>query len=255
MLDITQEHQPLAAFIQDFRHHLHRHPELSNDEFNTTASIRAVLEKYQIRVIDLPLKTGLVAEIGGINPGELVVLRSDIDALPIEEKSAVDYTSQNPGVMHACGHDFHTSAALGAAILLKAQEDSLSGTVRILFQAAEETGHGAPALISTGALDNAAVIFGIHNDPSLPVGVIGSKDGALTAGVDRFAIAISGTGSHAARPHEGNDPIIIAGQVISALQTLAVRTQRSGFYHTGSQREYVERDPGFRLAGRHRPHL
>ncbi len=158
MLDITQEHQPLAAFIQDFRHHLHRHPELSNDEFNTTASIRAVLEKYQIRVIDLPLKTGLVAEIGGINPGELVVLRSDIDALPIEEKSAVDYTSQNPGVMHACGHDFHTSAALGAAILLKAQEDSLSGTVRILFQAAEETGHGAPTLISTGALDNAAVI-------------------------------------------------------------------------------------------------
>ena len=86
MLDITQEHQPLAAFIQDFRHHLHRHPELSNDEFNTTASIRAVLEKYQIHVIDLPLKTGLVAEIGGINPGELVVLRSDIDALPIEEK-------------------------------------------------------------------------------------------------------------------------------------------------------------------------
>lgn len=223
MLDITQEHQPLAAFIQDFRHHLHRHPELSNDEFNTTASIRAVLEKYQIRVIDLPLKTGLVAEIGGINPGELVVLRSDIDALPIEEKSAVDYTSQNPGVMHACGHDFHTSAALGAAILLKAQEDSLSGTVRILFQAAEETGHGAPALISTGALDNAAVIFGIHNDPSLPVGVIGSKDGALTSGVDRFAIAISGTGSHAARPHEGNDPIIIAGQVISALQTLIAR--------------------------------
>jgi amidohydrolase len=125
--------------------------------------------------------------------------------------------------MHACGHDFHTSAALGAAILLKAQEALLSGTVRILFQAAEETGHGAPALIDTGALDNAAVIFGIHNDPSLPVGVIGSKDGALTAGVDRFAIAISGTGSHAARPHEGNDPIIIAGQVISALQTLIAR--------------------------------
>ncbi|KAA5971514.1 amidohydrolase [Pantoea sp. M_9] len=223
MSDVTQKHQQLATFIQNFRHHLHRHPELSNEEFKTTASIRAALEKYEIRVLDLPLKTGLVAEIGGIQPGEMVVLRADIDALPIEEKSGVEYTSQNPGVMHACGHDFHTSAALGAAILLKAQEDTLSGTVRILFQAAEETGHGASALIDTGALDKAAVIFGIHNDPSLPVGVLGSKDGALTAGVDRFAIAITGTGSHAARPHEGNDPIIIAGQVISALQTLIAR--------------------------------
>ncbi len=102
MSDITQDHQPVAAFIQDFRHHMHRYPELSNEEVNTTASIREALEKYQIRVLDLPLKTGLVAEIGGINPGELVVLRSDIDALPIEEQSGVDYTSQNPGVMHAC---------------------------------------------------------------------------------------------------------------------------------------------------------
>ncbi|PKE31184.1 amidohydrolase [Rahnella sp. AA] len=223
MSDIGQEHQALAKFIQDFRHNMHRHPELSNQEFETTARIKAVLESHQIRVLNLPLKTGLVAEIGGHKAGKLVVLRSDIDALPIEEKSGVEYTSENPGVMHACGHDFHTSAALGAAILLKEREETLSGTVRILFQAAEETGHGAPALIETGALDDAAVIFGIHNDPTLPVGVIGSKDGALTAGVDRFAITISGTGSHAARPHEGNDPIIIAGQIIGALQTLIAR--------------------------------
>ncbi|MFO6297997.1 amidohydrolase [Rahnella selenatireducens] len=223
MLNTGQEHQALAKFIEDFRHNMHRHPELSNQEFETTARIKAVLESHQIRVLNLPLKTGLVAEIGGQKAGKLVVLRSDIDALPIEEKSGVEYTSENPGVMHACGHDFHTSAALGAAILLKAREETLSGTVRILFQAAEETGHGAPALIETGALDAAAVIFGIHNDPTLPVGIIGSKDGALTAGVDRFAITISGTGSHAARPHEGNDPIIIVGQIIGALQTLIAR--------------------------------
>lgn len=223
MLNTGQEHQALAKFIEDFRHNMHRHPELSNQEFGTTARIKAVLENHQIRVLNLPLKTGLVAEIGGQKAGKLVVLRSDIDALPIEEKSGVEYTSENPGVMHACGHDFHTSAALGAAILLKEREETLAGTVRILFQAAEETGHGAPALIETGALDDAAVIFGIHNDPTLPVGVIGSKDGALTAGVDRFAITISGTGSHAARPHEGNDPIIIAGQIIGALQTLIAR--------------------------------
>lgn len=223
MLNTGQEHQALANFIEDFRHKMHRHPELSNQEFGTTARIKAVLESHQIRVLNLPLKTGLVAEIGGQKAGKLVVLRSDIDALPIEEKSGVEYTSENPGVMHACGHDFHTSAALGAAILLKEREETLAGTVRILFQAAEETGHGAPALIETGALDDAAVIFGIHNDPTLSVGIIGSKDGALTAGVDRFAITISGTGSHAARPHEGNDPIIIAGQIIGALQTLIAR--------------------------------
>lgn len=223
MLNTGQEHQALAKFIEDFRHNMHRHPELSNQEFETTARIKAVLESHQIRVLNLPLKTGLVAEIGGQKAGKRVVLRSDIDALPIEEKSGVEYTSENPGVMHACGHDFHTSAALGAAILLKEREETLAGTVRILFQAAEETGHGAPALIETGALDDAAVIFGIHNDPTLPVGIIGSKDGALTAGVDRFAITISGTGSHAARPHEGNDPIIIAGQIIGALQTLIAR--------------------------------
>lgn len=220
---IPLEHQSLATFLQDFRHHLHRHPELSNQEFQTTSDIKAALEKQQIRILDLPLKTGLVAEIGGHQPSAVAVLRADIDALPIEEKSGVDYTSQTPGVMHACGHDFHTSAALGAAILLKAQEETLAGTVRILFQAAEETGQGAPTLIATGALDDAAVIFGIHNDPSLSVGTLGSKDGALTTGVDRFAITVSGTGSHAARPHEGNDPIIIAGQVISALQTLIAR--------------------------------
>lgn len=223
MLNTGQEHQALAKFIEDFRHNMHRFPELSNQEFETTARIKAVLESHQIRVLNLPLKTGLVAEIGGQKAGKLVVLRSDIDALPIEEKSGVAYTSENPGVMHACGHDFHTSAALGAAILLKEREETLSGTVRILFQAAEETGHGAPALIETGVLDDAAVIFGIHNDPTLPVGIIGSKDGALTAGVDRFAITIAGTGSHAARPHEGNDPIIIAGQIIGALQTLIAR--------------------------------
>ncbi|PWC14652.1 M20 peptidase aminoacylase family protein [Brenneria corticis] len=220
----ASQHQPLAQFIQAFRHDLHQHPELSNQEFETTAKIRAVLEKEGIRVLDLPLKTGLVAEVGGQQGGPLVVLRSDIDALPIEEESGVDFTSTRKGVMHACGHDFHSSAALGAAILLKKIEPELKGTVRILFQAAEETGLGAPEVIATGALDNAAAIFGIHNDPTLPVGVIGGKEGALTAGVDRFEIKIAAKGCHAAKPHEGNDPIVILGQLISATQTIISRS-------------------------------
>jgi len=222
-MKIRPEHQDIAQFIQAFRLELHRFPELSNHEFETTARIKAVLDQYQIRIVDLPLKTGLVAELGDANSPHLVVLRSDIDALPIEEQSGVDYVSQNAGVMHACGHDFHASAALGAAILLKKIEHTLPGRVRVLFQAAEEIFEGAPALLATGALDDAAVIFGIHNDPTLPVGVLGSKAGALTAGVDRFDITISGTGSHAARPHDGNDPVIILGQVIGAVQTLLSR--------------------------------
>ncbi|MBG6242690.1 MAG: amidohydrolase [Candidatus Symbiopectobacterium sp. Dall1.0] len=218
------QHAPLAQFIQAFRHDLHQTPELSNQEFETTKKIRAALEKEGIRILDLPLKTGLVAEVGGVQDGPLVIVRSDIDALPIEEESGVEFTSQRQGVMHACGHDFHSSAALGAAILLKGIESELKGTVRILFQAAEETGLGAPEVIATGALDNAAAIFGIHNDPTLPVGVVGGKDGVLTAGVDRFEIKIAAKGCHAAKPHEGNDPIIILDQLISAVQTIISRT-------------------------------
>ncbi|WP_038909247.1 M20 peptidase aminoacylase family protein [Dickeya oryzae] len=218
------QHAPLAQFIQAFRHELHQHPELSNQEFETTKKIRAVLEKEGIRILELPLKTGLVAEVGGLQEGPLVVVRSDIDALPIEEESGVEFSSKNAGVMHACGHDFHSSAALGAAVLLKRIEPQLKGTVRILFQAAEETGLGAPEVIAVGALDGASAIFGIHNDPTLPVGVIGGKDGALTAGVDRFEIKIAAKGCHAAKPHEGNDPIIILGQLISAVQTIISRT-------------------------------
>ncbi|ATO35152.1 putative hydrolase YxeP [Dickeya dianthicola] len=226
-MKVHAQHAPLAQFIQAFRHDLHQHPELSNQEFETTRKIRAVLEKEGIRILDLPLKTGLVAEVGGLQDGPLVVVRSDIDALPIEEESGVAFSSKNAGVMHACGHDFHSSAALGAAILLKRIEPELKGTVRILFQAAEETGLGAPEVIAVGALDGATAIFGIHNDPTLPVGVIGGKDGALTAGVDRFEIKIAAKGCHAAKPHEGNDPIIILGQLISAVQTIISRTVAS----------------------------
>ena len=221
-MKIAAEHRPLADFIQTFRHELHRYPELSSQEFETTARLRAVLDEYQIRILNLPLATGLVAEVGKPD-GPLVVLRSDIDALPITEKSGVAFSSENPGVMHACGHDFHASAALGAAILLKRNEALLQGRVRILFQPAEEIGLGAPAILATGALNDASVIFGIHNDPTLPVGVVGSKAGPLTAGVDRFTITVTGNGSHAARPHDGNDPIVIAGQLIGALQTVIGR--------------------------------
>ncbi|MDU6390744.1 MAG: M20/M25/M40 family metallo-hydrolase, partial [Pantoea sp.] len=132
MKEIREQDRALASQIQAFRHDMHRFPELSNQEFETTKKIRAALTAAGIRILDLPLKTGLVAEVGEA-AGPLVVVRSDIDALPIEEESGVDFASENAGVMHACGHDFHTSAALGAAILLQQQAASLKGRVRILF--------------------------------------------------------------------------------------------------------------------------
>lgn len=226
-MNISRHEQALAEKIQAFRHEMHRFPELSNQEYQTTQRIRDALTEAGITILPLPLATGLVAEIKGQQDGPLIVLRSDIDALPIEEESGVEFVSENKGVMHACGHDFHASAALGAAILLQQNIANLKGTVRVLFQAAEETGQGAPALLATGALDGALAIFGIHNDPTLPVGVVGSKEGALTAGVDRFEIKIAAKGAHAAKPHEGNDPLIIIAQIINATQSIISRNVSS----------------------------
>lgn len=220
---ITQNNQVLADFLQAFRRDRHQHPELSNQEFETTRKLRNVLESYQITILDLPLKTGLVAEIKGGQAGKTVMLRSDIDALPILEESGVEFSSKNSGVMHACGHDFHMSAALGAAILLQQHREQLKGTVRVLFQAAEETGLGALDVINTNILNDTDLIFGIHNDPTLPVGVLGTKPNALTAGVDRFEIKITAKGAHAARPHDGNDPIIIVAHIVNMVQTIISR--------------------------------
>ena len=217
---LTQQYQELADFLRQFRQERHRFPELSNEEFETTAKLKSELEKHHITILDFPLKTGLVAEIKGAKLGKTVMLRSDIDALPILEESGVPFSSEREGVMHACGHDFHLSAALGAAILLKQHENKLEGTVRILFQAAEETGLGALKVLKAGALKGVDAIFGLHNDPTLPVGTLGTKQHALTAGVDRFEVHIHAKGTHAARPQDGKDPIIVLAQVISSVQTI-----------------------------------
>jgi amidohydrolase len=213
----------LQSYLVKFRRDLHMEPELSNEEYETTKKIRDALKSHGITILNLPLETGLVAEIKGAKPGPVIALRCDIDALPILEQSDVSFPSQHDGVMHACGHDFHTSVILGTALLLKKEEENLTGTIRLIFQSAEETGHGARNILETHVLDDVNVIFGLHNDPTLKVGELGSKHGALTAGVDRFEIHVTGTGAHAAKPEEGNDPIIITGHIISILQTIISR--------------------------------
>jgi amidohydrolase len=221
LLSKDQEQQLAKRLIQ-VRRELHQQPELSNEEFRTTEKLRGWLNEAGITVLDLPLQTGLVAEIGS-GQGPLVAIRADIDALPIEEATGLPFSSDIPGKMHACGHDFHTAGILGAAYLLKARESGLPGTVRVLFQPAEETGHGAIAVLESGGLSGVEAIFGLHNNPDLPAGSFGTRSGALTAGVDRFIITILGKGGHAAQPERGQDTIVTAAQIITSLQTIASR--------------------------------
>lgn len=212
---------PLEEQLILWRRELHKHPELSGKEKATTGRLRGWLNNIGLTPLPYSLNTGLVVEIG--HRGPLIALRADIDALPIEETTALPFASQQPGVMHACGHDIHTSVMLGAARLLKAREADLPGRVRILFQPAEETFVGAKALIDAGVLEGVQAIFGMHNAPELPVGTFATRGGAFYANVDRFVIRLTGKGAHAARPQEGIDTIVVAGQTIGALQTLASR--------------------------------
>ncbi len=204
-------------------HILHQNPELSNEEFETTNMIKKLLQEVEIDILHTDLKTGLIAEVKGNPNGPIVAIRCDIDALPINEESSLSYKSKNNGKMHACGHDFHMAAILGAAYLIKKSQRDLIGTVRFIFEPSEESSNGAKKIINTGALENVEAIFGLHNVPNLDVGVMGIKPGAMTAAVDRFEIKILGRGSHAAKPEKSIDPIIISSNIINALQTIISR--------------------------------
>ena len=218
MIEIEKEF--LKKLIDD-RHFLHMNPELSGEEFATTEFIKEKLKEHNIKIIETNLKNGVVAEIGQGN--KVVALRADIDALPIEEESGVAYHSKVKGKMHACGHDFHTISLIGAAILLKENEDELKGKVRLIFQPEEEINSGAVKMIEENVLEGVSCIIGFHNKPDIPVGFIGIKEGPLMAGVEQFEVEIRGVGTHAAAPHNGNDPIVTASQIITGLQSIVSR--------------------------------
>lgn len=204
------------------RRHLHRYPELSGEEWETTRYIREQLEAAEIRILSAAgLATGIIAEIG--HSGPVIALRADIDALPVQEQTDLPYASTIAGKMHACGHDFHSAALLGAAYLLKKKEDILPGRVRLIFQPAEEKANGARQIIDHGGLEDVQVIYGLHNKPDLPVGTIGIKDGPLMAAADGFRIRIHGQSTHAAVPEAGIDPIIVSAHIITALQSIISR--------------------------------
>lgn len=204
------------------RRDLHQHPELSWKEHRTANCICAELEALGISYQRDIAGTGIIAEIPGESTSPCVVLRADMDALPVQEETGLTFSSVVPGIMHACGHDGHTSMLLGAATLLK-QESKLPVSVRLLFQPAEEVAGGATALIQAGALDGAGMIFGGHLDRHYPTGTIVVGQDIMNASTDAFEVLIQGKGGHAARPHEGIDAVIVGSLLVMALQTIVSR--------------------------------
>ena len=222
-MSIKEDEKNIHDKLVSYRRELHRNPELSEQEFETTKRISKWLTDAGINILDYPLKTGVIAEITGEKKGPTIALRADIDALPIKEATGLEFASENTGVMHACGHDFHTTSILGAAILLNERKSELKGNVRIVFQPSEENAQGAEKIFNLGVLDNVEAIFGFHNKPDLPVGTIGIKSGSLMASVDRFEIDVIGVGGHAGMPQNCVDPIVIGSKIITGLQSIISR--------------------------------
>lgn len=219
----AQAHPEVVAIRRD----LHAHPELSFEEIRTSAKVCEYLDKWGIPYQTGIAKTGVVALIEGRNPSKkTIALRADMDALPILEQNEVVYCSQNPGVMHACGHDVHTASVLGTAYILSQLKDSFEGTVKLIFQPSEEKlPGGASVMIAEGVLQNPSptAIYGQHVFPDLPAGKVGFRPGMYMASCDEIYVTVKGKGGHGALPHRNIDPVLISAHMIVALQQIISR--------------------------------
>jgi len=209
--------------MTEWRRDIHQHPELKFEENRTADLVAAKLEEFGIEIHRGLAKTGVVGTIRN-GDGPSIGLRADMDALPLEEKNTFKHASSNPGKMHACGHDGHTAMLLGAAKHL-ASSKNFKGTVNFIFQPAEEGGGGGELMIKEGLFEMFPVdsVYGLHNWPGMPAGIFGVGSGPIMASVDTFDLTINGRGGHAAMPDQCIDPIVIASQVVSALQTIPSR--------------------------------
>nr|WP_227517343.1 M20 family metallopeptidase [Thermostichus lividus] len=223
---IRQLAASLTPRLIDIRRHLHRYPELSGEEHQTAAYVAGVLSSAGLTIQQNVGRVGVVAELAGATGEDrIIALRTDMDALPIQERTNLDFSSKHPGVMHACGHDVHTTVGLGTAMVLAALKDELPGSVRFIFQPAEEIAQGASWMIADGVMKDVSAILSLHVFPSIAAGEVAVRYGALTAAADDLELTILGESGHGARPHEAVDAIWIAAQVISALQQAISRTQ------------------------------
>ncbi|GAJ98246.1 M20 family metallopeptidase [Geomicrobium sp. JCM 19055] len=216
--------QDVFPKIVEWRRHLHMHPELSFEEVATPEYIAEKLESLGLEVTTHVGGRGVVAKLQGKHNGPTIAFRADFDALPIEEENDTEYVSKNPGVMHACGHDGHTAALLGAATILTESKDQLSGTIVFIFQHAEELPPGgAKEMIADGCLDGVDYIFGAHVQSGLSLGQVNVRQGPSMAAVDRFKIRIQGKGGHGAMPHTTVDSIVAGSKLVLDLQQIVAR--------------------------------
>jgi amidohydrolase len=225
MIDYLKEAQELFEYTRDLRRDFHRHPELGFQEVRTAGVVARELTDLGLEVSTGVGKTGVVATLEGGSPGPVLLARFDMDALPIQEETGAEYASQNPGVMHACGHDGHTAVGLTVARILEAHKIDLNGTVKFVFQPAEEGLGGAEAMVADGVLDNPTPekSLSLHLWNDKPLGWIGVTPGPAMSASDRFSVEIRGRGGHGAAPHLGIDPVVAGAQVISAIQNVVSR--------------------------------
>ncbi len=225
-MDIKEEVLSLKDELVSLRRDFHKHPELGFNEKRTAGIVENYLKDCGLEVKSGVAKTGVVGLLKGKEGGQTVLLRADMDALPIEELNNVPYKSVNKGIMHACGHDGHTAMLLVAAKVLSRHRDEIKGNVKFVFQPSEEKDPGgAIKMIEEGVMENPHVdkAFGLHLGNMIPAGIIGIKEGVMTAEADRFKIEIKGKGGHGAYPHTSVDPVVIASQIVMSLQTIVSR--------------------------------
>lgn len=224
-MEIKEELGKIEGEIISIRRDFHRHPEVSEKEFKTRDRICSYLDQWGIEYEKNIAETGVVAIVRGKKPGRTIGLRADIDALPILEETDLDFKSENPGVMHACGHDVHMAIHLGVLKILKGMEEEITGNIKVFFQPAEETIGGAKRMIEEGVLENPKVdyVLGLHVEESLEVGQVLIKKGKVNAATNEVIIKVKGSAGHAAYPEKSVDSIVIAGNLIMALQSLISR--------------------------------
>jgi IAA-amino acid hydrolase len=222
--DILSKANDIKPWILEKRRKIHRHPELMYEEFETSKLVQETLAELEIPFQKDIAITGVVGIIGDGN-GPCIALRADMDALPIHEEAQVDFKSEIDGKMHACGHDCHTAMLLGAARILKENEDQIQGTVKLIFQPAEEGGAGGKMMRDEGVLLNPDVqqIFGLHVAGQLPTGMLASREGTLLAAAGSLKIIVKGNGGHAAAPHNTIDPVITGSKIVVELQSIISR--------------------------------